>query len=193
MMEFWLSFNNRAEVFQLPVPPPSFNISKGTIVQTINVNSVGEIAVIGKSQLATIQIDSFFPKQQYSFCQYKSFPEPYECANMIEKWKNSGRPIRLMITNTNVNLACCIENFSYGEKDGSGDVYFTLSLKEYRFLSSGTAGRPNEYVPPSTYTVRSEDTLVTVAKKLYGDSSLYTKFLQKNSIQDIKEGQVIVA
>ena len=40
-MEFWLSFNNRQEVLRLPVPPPSFEISKGTNITVINITELG--------------------------------------------------------------------------------------------------------------------------------------------------------
>ena len=125
-MEFWLSFNNRQEVLRLPVLPPSFEISKGTSITTVDVNELGEIALIGRGKLATIEISTFFPNREYPFCQYTGFPKPYECVTMIERWKDSKRPIRLIISDTNINMACCIESFSYGERDGSGDVYFTL-------------------------------------------------------------------
>lgn len=202
-MEFWLSYNNREEVLQLPVPPSEFTIQKGTQVNVVNIHQIGEISVIGKGKLATIEISSFFPKQAYSFCQYSGFPEPYECIKLIEKWVASGKPIRLIITNTNINLAASIEKLSYGERDGSGDVYFSLSLKEYRFIktavdgvtASSTSNRPVEKKTAKKYTVQTGDTLWLIAKKMYGDGSKYATLASKNNIMDIGKiqvGQVLV-
>lgn len=50
-------------------------------------------------------IESFFPKQQYSFCVYKEFLQPYDCINILLKWKDSGRPIRVIVTETPINYA----------------------------------------------------------------------------------------
>ena len=203
-MEFWLSYNNREEILRLPVPPQEFQISHGTNVNVLDINSFGEIAVIGRGKLAELEISSFFPAQEYSFCVYKGLPEPYDCVDLIKKWKDTRRPIRLTITGTNVNLACAIENFSYGEKDCTGDVYFTLNLKEYRFPGAPgskiipelkAAKRPAEKTVPKKYTVKSGDCLWAIAKKLYGDGSKYSILVSKNKIPDpdlIYPGQTLV-
>jgi nucleoid-associated protein YgaU len=205
-MEFWLTFNNKAESLQLPVPPADFTIKKGTAISVVNVNDFGELALIGKEKLSSIEIATFFPAQFYPFCQYRDFPNPYECVKMIESWRKSGKPLRLIITETDVNLACCIESFTYGEQDGTRDVYFTLSLKEYRFidqmqvatnslsLTYMTANRQTEKQTPKTYTVKSGDTLWGIAKKLFGDGSKYTQIASKNTIKDVNliyPGQVL--
>lgn len=207
-MEFWLSFNNKAEVLRLPVVPPSFEISKGNNINVVNITEFGEIAVIGIGKLATIEISSFFPIRDYPFCQYSDFPKPYECVNLIERWKDSKRPIRLIITDTNINMACCIEDFKYSQKDGSGDVYFSLSLKEYRFVTvtnsalstqqtniSSPVQRPVEdKVTPNNYVVKEGDSLWVIAKKVYGDGSKYTLILQANGLKStiIQPGQKLV-
>ncbi len=43
-----------------------------------------------------------------------------------------GYILRFIITETNINFECIIADFNYREQDYSRDVYFTLSLKEYR-------------------------------------------------------------
>lgn len=209
-MEFWLSFNNGVEKLQLPVPPPSFEISNGNNNTTVNINDIGEINLIGKGRLATITINSFFPAQQYPFCQYSGFPTPYDCVSMIERWRTSGKPIRLIITDTDVNIAATIENFNYGEQDGTRDVYFTLELKEYRFISVTSSAvmvnksgglmqkapkRPTEKQVPKQYVIRSGDTLYTIAKRLTGNGANYKTIAAKNGIKDpnkINVGQKLV-
>ena len=104
---------------------------------TVLVEGIGEVGFIGKPKLAEIPpIDSFFPNQNYSWCQYSPFPTPKECTDLIEKWIASGNPIRYLVTGTSLNLLCSIEDFEYGEKDGTGDVYFTLTLKEYKTITT---------------------------------------------------------
>lgn len=203
-MEFWLTYNNGKEKFQLPVPPPNYSVKNSTAINTVNINDFGEFALIGKQKLKDIPpISSFFPNRKYSFCQYSGFPKPYECVALIEKWRSSGKPIRLVITNTNINLSCCIEDFEYGERDGTSDVYFTLSLKEYRYQNAenvtstnkASSTRPVEDKLPATYKVKAGDTLYTIAKKIYGNGSLYTTLMKKNKIKDanlIHVGQVLI-
>ena len=132
-MEFWLI--QGTEKLQLPVPPPKYGIKRSQNNSTVVVEGLGEVSFIGKPKLAEIPtIESFFPKQVYSFCQYKTFPTPRECTAMIEKWITSGKPIRYLVTDA-INAECTIESFEYGERDGTGDVYFSLTLKEYKVIS----------------------------------------------------------
>lgn len=210
-MEFWLTFNNREEELQLPVPPPDFTVVKGNINKTVTTSNVaGEINLLskGEGKLAEITIASFFPAQEYYFCQYRGFPEPYKCVEMIERWRKTGQPIRFIVTSTDINLPMGIESFEYGEKDGTGDVYFTLELKEYRFLKVAGVQQLNkpEYTPPevkkpitkqvpNTYTVKSGDTLWAIAKRLTGNGANYKQIAAKNNIKNpnlIHPGQKLV-
>jgi LysM repeat protein len=206
-MEYWLSYNNMAESLQLPIAPSSDQIVRGNNNTTVNITAAGELGLIGKSKLATIALDSFFPAQEYDFCQYTGFPAPYDCVKMIERWRQSGQPIRLIITETDINMAASIESFSYGEQDGTGDVYFTLELKEYRFITvpivattavatASTSAITRQTKPvPTTYTVKKGDTLYAIAKKLTGNGSNYTTIATKNGIKNpnlISVGQKLV-
>ena len=132
-MEFWLI--QGSEKLQLPVPPPNYAIKRALNNSTVVVEGIGEVSFIGKQKLAEIPtIASFFPNQAYSFCQYSTFPTPKECTDLIEKWMASGKSIRYLVTGA-INTECTIEDFEYGEQDGTGDVYFSLNLKEYRTIT----------------------------------------------------------
>ena len=132
-MEFWLMQDS--EKLQLPVPPATYAIKRALNNSIVVVEGIGEVSFIGKTKLAEIPVvESFFPNQAYSFCQYSSFPTPKECTDLIEKWMLSGKPIRYLVTGV-LNTECSIEDFEYGERDGTGDVYFSLSLKEYRAIT----------------------------------------------------------
>lgn len=203
-MEFWLKQNN--DSLRLPVPPPSYGVKTGLNNSSFMVEGFGEISFIGKPKLTEIApIETFFPKQNYNFCQYTGFPTPQECVNKIEKWRMSGNPIRYIITDTLVNILCTIESFEWKEQDGTGDIYFTLELKEYRLVSAATqqvsstanslnfnaanqlitATRTVDKAIPTTYTVKEGDTLYTIAKKLTGDSTDWSLIYAKNPTVDV--------
>ncbi|NMA75462.1 MAG: hypothetical protein GX963_15225, partial [Bacteroidales bacterium] len=110
-MEFWLSFNNREEELQLPVPPASFTVTKGSLNKVVTTaQTAGQVNLLGKGKglLTEIEFSGFFPNQEYSFCRYRGFPKPHNCVEMIERWRKSGKPIRLIITGTDINLAMAI-------------------------------------------------------------------------------------
>lgn len=209
-MDYYLSFNNNEERLRLPVIPSSFEISIPHQNTTVNITNLGEINLIGKTGLATMTIESFFTKQQYSFCLYKDFPHPYDCIKLLLKWKDSGKPIRVIVTETPINYAMAIESITYSEVDGTGDVYFVLELKEYKFIkasnvtttttSNGTTLKiPNtkrETKPtPNEYVVKKGDTLWGIAKKVTGEGANYKTIAEKNNIKNpdvLKIGQRLV-
>lgn len=185
-MQFWLRQDN--EFFWLPVPPEDFSIDKGLNNSTVVVEELGELSLIGSPKLSSITISSIFPMQCYYFCQYKNIKAPYDCVKLIEKWIHSKRPIGLLITGTNINMTCTIESFTYGEKDGTRDVYFTIQLKEYKKLdikysiteSAPTFKRAVTKPSPPTYTVKGGDYLILIAKKCLGDGNRWREIYNNN-------------
>lgn len=202
-MEFWLKQDN--ETFKLPVPPKEYTVSRSCNNGTIEVENIGEVSFIGKTGLATATLESFFPNKVYNFCQYRTFPKPKDCVAIIEKWQNSGKPVRYTITGTNVNMECTIENFEYKEQDGTGDIFFTLELKEYRrivletqkVMSASTvkpvvttSKRPVVKSTAKTYTVVKGDSLWLIAKKVYGNGNRWKEIQNKNK-DKIKNANLI--
>ena len=86
-----------------------------------------------------------------------------------------------------------IDEFDYSMKEGDGDIYYTLSLSEYRTLnvpsvqittkvrSNGLLSRPSSAASGGTHTVVSGDTLWGIAKQHYGSGSSYPKIYNANS------------
>ena len=135
-MDIFLSINNREQVMQLPVLPKEFKIRTGMKNENYDTISQGEIKLIGLPALASIALESFFPVKDYPFLRDRTY-SGWECVEMIEAWKVRRVPIRLIITDTPINMACSIETFEYGPQDGSGDIYYTLELSEFKFVNLG--------------------------------------------------------
>lgn len=204
-MEIWLSWQNNKERFQLPVLPSSFEVGVGNINKRVNISEIGEINLIGKSGLKEMTIESFFPANEYDFLVTSDIMKPYEYVEMIEGWRTSQKPIRVIITGTPINFAMVIENFAYKEQDGTGDVYFSLELAEYIFLNVKKETKQKEYKQetkrpvtkeiPKSYVVKAGDTLWVIAKKLTGNGANYKTIASKNNIKNpnkIYPGQKLV-
>lgn len=115
-----------------PVNPSSYEIKNPHQNSTININAIGEMNMMGKAGLRTLEISSFFPEEAYGWeVSYPSM-DPYAYVSTIMGFKEEAEPCTITVSGTDVSMKCTIESFSYGEKDGTGDVYFSLSLKEYR-------------------------------------------------------------
>lgn len=208
-MDIYLSFNNLAEVLRLPVLPQEFTAVTGLNNKTVEVIGLGELGIIGNRKLHEITIESFFPKHYSSYCRYKNIPEPYDAVGLISKWRDTKRPIRLNITETPINLPCMIESWEHGQRGGQpGDIYFTLKLKEYRFINirkiteengqlKTNDDRPDERETPKTYIVKEGDNLLLICKRIYGGDGKLNDFYEKNKETIgpdpdlIKPGQVL--
>jgi hypothetical protein len=131
--KIYLQCNN--EKIQFPIPPSSFEVNVKQNNSTVNINSLGELNMLGKTGLITMSFSAFLPNQDYDFCQCTA-DKPYNYVKTIEKWRTSGQPSRFTITDTPINYPVSIESFKYGERDGTGDVYFTIDFKEYKFIGN---------------------------------------------------------
>ncbi len=189
-MKVELSFNNRQEGFILPVSPSVIEITEGHFNEKLKILNIGEINLIGKRGLIYLSISSFFPNKDSHLNKGK---EPLFYKELIEKWKRSGKPIRVIVTDMNLNLAMAIEKFTSSIKEGSGDIDYTLELAEYIFLNvpqvksddkkvqeNGLKERVSVREDKKTYIVKKGDSLWAIAKKTMGDGSRFKEIYEAN-------------
>ena len=132
-MDIFISINNREQVIQLPIVPDEFSIASPMNNETFTTISQGDLRMIGQRGLKSITIDSFFPAKDYYFSRGNQH-QGWEYVEIIESWMDRRVPIRLIITDTAINLPATIDSFEYGPQDGSGDIYYSLQLSEFKFI-----------------------------------------------------------
>lgn len=197
-MEIYLGTDN--DKIRFPVVPPSIGVNRSNNIDTESVIKLGEVPIFNGTSLKTIEFTSFFPNQEYSFCDYTGFMKPYEFSEKIQKWMYEGKPLRVIVTDSPTNMQCLIQQFDTVEQDGTRDLYFTLNLLEYRPIevpnlsnsnsssnsnNTQNTSRPNEVSTNSnnqqkTHKVVKGDTLYDIAKKYYGNGNLYPKIKEAN-------------
>lgn len=136
-----------------PVSPGNFEVTNPYQNTTVNINNLGQINMLGKRGLASLKFSSFFPAQPYTFLQTGSLAGPYEYIGKIKTMAESGQPCTIAISGTDVSMPVTIEELTYQERDCTGDVYFDLTLKEYRYI-----------MPASTATNATTDLKSRVAE-----------------------------
>ena len=202
-MEIYLGTDN--DKIRFPVVPSSIGVNRSNNIDTESVLKLGEVPIFNGTSLKTIELTSFFPNQEYSFCDYTGFMKPYEFSEKIQKWMYEGKPLRIIVTDSPTNMQCLIQQFDTVEQDGTRDLYFTLNLLEYRPIevpnlsnsnasSSSTSNssnnsqntsRPSETNTSSNNQQKSHkvikgDSLWDIAQKYYGNGSLYPKIKEAN-------------
>ena len=98
-MEYWLK--NKDKSIQLPIRPASFNVTFENTHQTVNVQTRGDVTILGKKGLKAYTIESFFPTQDYPFADYAKDRNPWEYVKEILGWQET--PIQFIITKTKIN------------------------------------------------------------------------------------------
>lgn len=200
--EIWLSWQNGKEKFQLPILPPSIEISCPSKNENIDLADFGEITILQEPAAKTFQFSSFFPSKWSPLCEVRptKLSMPWNYIKRLEAWRESKLPIRFIVTGTPINFAVSIDDLSYkeGEKD-IGDLDYTIALKEYTFVTSrkintknktnangGNKKRPDTKPIPKSYKVRKGDTLTGIAKTIYKNSAEWKTIWEANKQMLIK-------
>lgn len=185
-MEIWLNH------LAIPVLPSEYKVQSSQSNRSENIIGIGEVSLKGKRNLRTVSFSSFFPfRKDSSYCRKGKILKPLQYVNAIERMKQVGT-VKLVITGSPLRMTCTIESFEWGENDGTGDIFYTISFKEYRYVSaskssvmqdtaSGGQGVVTAHAQESQrtepqrstqeYTVKKGDTLTAIAKRLTGSSN----------------------
>lgn len=89
--------------------------------------------LIGSPKLKSISISSFFPARDYPYLRDTSM-KGWENVYKIDTWISQKLPIRLIITDTPINMAAAVKNFDYTIKT-DGDLWYKRDLEEFNLLS----------------------------------------------------------
>lgn len=136
-MDIYLSVNNGETVMTLPVIPPQFTITKPQSTEQFETVSRGDLQLIGLPQLKGIVIESFFPIRDYPFLRDRS-KKGWEYVDMIDSWIEQKLPIRLVISDTPINMAVAVKDFEYTIQS-DGDLWYNLDLEEFDVLDDVAA------------------------------------------------------
>lgn len=194
-MEYWLKCGK--DSIQLPIRPSAFQITQENSHQTVNVQTRGDVTILGKKGLKTYTFESFFPAHDYPFADYPKDRNPWSYVTKILGWQEKN--LQFIITKTKINKPVIIQNFTFSEEDGSGDIKYSLSLSDYRppkhtkpakavlepvettkKKPEKTNTRTDSKKKAKTHTVKGNDTLWGIAKKYYGSGSYYEKIYNAN-------------
>ena len=194
-MEYWLKCGE--DSIQLPIRPSSYEITQENSHQTVNVQTRGDVTILGKKGLKTFSFESFFPAHDYPFAEYPKDRNPWDYVKKILNWQE--KSLQFIITKTKINKPVIIQTFTFSEEDGTGDIKYSLSLKDYKppkytkptkavlepvktaeKKPEKTNTRTDSKKKKKTHTVKGNDTIWSIAKKYYGSGSYADKIYNAN-------------
>ncbi len=161
-MDIFLYDNNKQDFIKFPVIPKEININSKQKIENFETITYGDLKLIGLKGNRKLSLDSFFPKTHYGFSKDRKL-EGMQYVDKIEKWRETRTPLVLLISDLNINFKCVIDNLDYSIKDGTGDIYYKMSIEEFKVPTIKTQTNPSSKKP---VTVSKPE--VVVNKSTYG-------------------------
>ena len=204
----------------LPVSPSKITMKIGNNNKTLDLINGGEINFLRTRGLTEFSFDFLIPQVKYPFAVY---PDGFQGAEyyreLLDLLKTDKKPFVFSIYRTmpngnvmfNTSMKVSLEDYTLEEDVKEGlDTVASVKLKEYvehttiaytikavsqdETVITAQAARSSDKVTPSTYTVKSGDTLWAICKANLGDGSKYKEIATLNGISNpnlIYPGQVI--
>ena len=119
-----LEYNHSSITF--PINPEQLKEIISSDSVTEKIENIGEISIPQTPSLSTITFESFFWAD-------RDTKKPSYYVNWIKNWQKSRKPAELTVSRFNWNMKVTCESFSHWVNAGEeNDIYFQISLKEYR-------------------------------------------------------------
>lgn len=192
----------------LPVTPEKMSVRIKGNNKTVNLINEGEVNILKMPGLTEVELECEIPQVRQPYAIYKSgFRDAQYYLDILEGFKTKRRPFQFIVSRrtpgrdnlATTNIKVALEDYDIVEDAGNGfDFRIKIKLKQYRDYGTRTvnvilAERPqvtveenreteNSPAPPTpeSYTVQKNDCLWNIAKKYYGNGSLYTKIYDAN-------------
>ena len=203
-MRIVLKSSKSNQELTMPVTPPGFQLTAGRLVEGLDMAQTGQVNLPGLQALFSESLEFLLPGAARNYTVPGYGGNPYSIVEQLIGWSRAGEVLRMIVTDTPVNVPVLLGPVLYRESGGAGDVTVTLDLREYRELGQQAATNPQTQnrsrpapparQPESSHTVVKGDTLWGICRKQYGDGALAYKVAAANGIQNanlIFPGQVV--
>lgn len=186
----------------LPVTPEVWEWGDGHNVTDIRLESGASAVISGGRSLYSATVRGFFPSKRYGFLEGPAVTEPERYIAWFRQRAQEGTPLRYIVGS--MSRWVILQRFTYSQSDGSGDVDYTLTVREYEPLTALTVNsgqgqsrdEPAAVSESRSYIVKKGDTLSGICKAAYGECppALVRRLAAVNGIKNIniiQVGQVI--
>lgn len=195
-MDIYLNELTGGRSFTFPSLPERIRVKNATQYQTYSAIRLGGIKIPNGTDPTTISWDGvFFGAAKMNESIVRHWQKPSECEKLLKDWQEKGTVLRLLVTETNINVDVTISQFTTEEYGGYGNKEYSIEFIRYRELKVYTTDelhvekfekkikpRPEPPAPPQNlYTVVSGDTLWGIARNFYGDGLRWQEIYNANA------------
>ena len=111
---------------------------------------VGEVKIPKGEHLTQISWSGILPGAGmllYPFLTHAAWEDPQELIKVFKRWRTEGAKLRLLITQTPINLEVYLRSFDYEASGGMGDFKYSIELiaaKELQVMTVAEADAERE-------------------------------------------------
>lgn len=151
---------------QFPVNPQELSVTYGGDNTNYNLIGKGEVIIPRRPKLATVEISSFFPRNAYMVGTVAdSWYKPEDYVRFIKTLQERRQVFQFIVNRWDSespmfdsSFNAVVQDFTITDKGGeSGDVYFTLTVSEYRDTTPQRVEKVSEDVAADTTTLTVVD------------------------------------
>lgn len=183
----------------IPVTPEKYQMTGGQKNKVVDITRVGEAIIFGMPKARTLTFSSFFPDLNHGYpFTVDDTKSPTELVEYFTKVKEARKPVRVIVTDSPVNLMMGLMSFNYFEKDGTRDIYYELSFTEYKDLNipsannnkpvdekTGLKKRPEGETPKKVTWQKKAGDFLDATKKAYGDYNHWRRVAKSNNLSSL--------
>jgi hypothetical protein len=143
--------------------------------------------------LTQVTLSTFLPGSNSRFFQGVT---PAEVLAMVQRWKEEGAPVRLLISGSELGELFLICGLEQTLTEGDEDVGIRIALKEYKYVTlaepdvlggdsvGGLYRRAEGRTVPAVYVTKGGEDLWTVARVCLGNGDRWKELAARNGISD---------
>lgn len=121
----------------LPVTPAKYLWRHPNRVERVRLDQEGEATLPAGGGMGSCTLeDVLLPAQVYPFCVPGARADPWGYLYDLEVWSDRGTRLRWIVSGTSINAAVLIEEVTQGERDGSNDLYVSITMRQCRTLEA---------------------------------------------------------
>lgn len=199
--EFYLS-DSDGERLEFCMPPEQIRVKTTANFRTFNVIESGEIQIPKGEKLTQISWRGTLPGAPMllnRFIKTDAWEHPDELIKVLRRWREHGTKLKLLVTQTPINLDVYIKSIDFTHRGGLGNVDYSIDFiaakaLQVRTIQEADAQRNADSVNAfellerqlkknrASVMLATVDTIYEVALILTGNGGNWLSILQRNGL-----------
>lgn len=129
--DVYITNQETGEKIALAWVPEKISVKEAAQFQSYNIIERGEVKVPKGNRLSVFSWDAVFPgegRTEAAFVKSRHWQRPNEIIQRLQRWKDAGNKLNLLITQTPVNADVFLQSFEYSFEGGLGDAKYSITF-----------------------------------------------------------------